>query len=622
MTMLELAAIIVLGILAQWVAWKTKVPAILPLIIIGLLVGPISTMYTEDGCKWIQPRGSAECDNYLFHGDLLFYFVSLAIGIILFEGGLTLKKSEIKGVGPAIIKLITVGSLVTFIGGGIITYYLMDLSWAISFLFSGLIIVTGPTVIAPILRNIPLTRNVATVLKWEGILIDPIGALVAVLVFDFIISGEGTGTFTLHAFQSFAKIVFMGLALGATAAYALYQLIKSDLIPHYLLNVFTLALVILVFVFSDMLEHESGLLSVVIMGMVLGNLEVPKLKEILDFKEALSVLLISILFILLSANIDMDQLALVLDWRCAILFVLVVFLLRPIGVFLSTTQASLNNNEKAFISWVGPRGIVAAGVASLFGIKLMDQGVPGAEYITPLVFLIVLGTVLLNATTARMIARLLRVTQDSSNGILIFGANAVGRIIGKYLKEQDVHVVLVDSNRNNIMRCKAAGIDAIQANIYTDELGDELELNDMGYLLSLTGNSDVNTFALNKFGKEHGENGAVRLISSDEMRMPDDDKVKLPVLSTSDDHISISRIARDFPEVNEVSVSGYDDFKVKFENVHKNRSTIPLFFKKDNGQLDFIPPSLDMEVLANVKELVYMGEEMNFEPVTQESLHE
>ncbi len=299
--MLELAGIIILGILAQWVAWKFKIPAILPLILIGLLVGPIASEFlSEDGSKWIEPIWNGK--KGLFPGDGLFYFVSLAISIILFEGGLTLKRSEIKNVGPVITKLITLGSAITFFGAGILAHVLFDLSWDISFLFSGLIIVTGPTVITPILRNIPLKKDVSAVLKWEGILIDPIGALVAVLVFEFI-SVEGDSGFTITALIEFGKIVLFGTTFGFTFAHALAFAINKNFIPHYLLNVVSLSTVLLVFVESEVFAHESGLLAVVVMGMVLGNAKLDNIKELLYFKESLSVLLISILFILLAANI-------------------------------------------------------------------------------------------------------------------------------------------------------------------------------------------------------------------------------------------------------------------------------------------------------------------------------
>jgi len=287
--MLELAGIIILGILAQWVAWKFKIPAILPLILIGLLVGPIAAEFlSEDGTKWIEPIWNGK--KGLFPGDGLYYFVSLAISIILFEGGLTLKRSEIKNVGPVITKLITLGSAVTFFGAGIVAHLVFNLSWELSFLFSGLIIVTGPTVITPILRNIPLKKDVSAVLKWEGILIDPIGALVAVLVFEFISVGEDAG-FTKTALMEFGKIILFGTTFGFTFAHALAFAINKKFIPHYLLNVVSLSTVLLVFVESEVFAHESGLLAVVVMGMVLGYGKLENLQEILYFKEALRVLI-------------------------------------------------------------------------------------------------------------------------------------------------------------------------------------------------------------------------------------------------------------------------------------------------------------------------------------------
>ena len=288
----------------------------------------------------------------------------------------------------------------------------------------------------------------SAVLKWEGILIDPIGALVAVLVFEFISVGGDSG-FTKTAFIEFGKIILFGTTFGFTFAHALKFAINKNLIPHYLLNVVSLSTVLLVFVESDIFAHESGLLAVVVMGMVLANSKLLNRKELLYFKESLSVLLISILFILLAANIDFDDMLLIYNWNTAVLFGIVVFVIRPIAVFLSTSRSKLRINEKTFISWVGPRGIVAAGIASLFGTKLIKQDVAGAEYITPLVFMIVLGTVLLNATTARIFAKLAGVFLTNSEGILIVGASKVSRLIGHYLETNGRHVVLIDSNQTN-----------------------------------------------------------------------------------------------------------------------------------------------------------------------------
>ena len=561
--MLEIASIVILGILAQWVAWRTRVPAILPLILIGLLVGPISSIWLD--YKWIEPifdpsitksdgHGHEVHGHGLFPGNSLFYFVSLAIGIILFEGGLTLKMKEIRGgIAPAIGKLISIGSLVSFIGGGLAAYYILqpELSWSLAFLFGGLIVVTGPTVIAPILRNVPLSKNVANVLKWEGILIDPIGALAAVLVYNFITAGESGAEFTLTALRTFGIILAVGFSIGAGAAFGLAQLIRSHLIPHYLLNVFTLALVLAAFVMSDLLAHESGLLTVVVMGMALGNMNIPNLKEILDFKESLTVLLISILFILLSANIDYEQLQFLIDPRALLIFAVVVFVLRPLGVFLSTGGSNLSFREKLFISWIGPRGIVAAGIASLFGLRLVEKGVEGAELITPLVFLIVLGTVLLNATTARLVARMLGVTLDDSNGIMLVGAGKGSRLIAKYLQNNGRHVVLVDNNAREIKRATDMGLEGIVENVFSDNLEDRYELLDMAYLIALTSSNEVNNVACEKYKENYGEKGAYRFVTNLEMRNDEVDIPKNALFTTDCDFVRFNRVVRDSQQVNE-----------------------------------------------------------------------
>ena len=608
--MLELAGIIILGIIAQWMAWRLKLPAILPLILIGLLVGPIATLYTEDGSKLIEPIWNGT--KGLFPGEGLYYFVSLAISIILFEGGLTLKRSEIKNVGPVITKLITLGSTVTFFGAGVAAHYIFGLSWQISFLFAALIIVTGPTVITPILRNIPLKKDVSAVLKWEGILIDPIGALVAVLVFEFISVGEGSA-FTKTALIEFGKILLFGTTFGFTFAHPLAFAIRKNLIPHYLMNVVSLSVVLLVFVESDIFAHESGLLAVVVMGMVLGNMNLPNLKELLYFKESLSVLLISILFILLAANINISDLELLYNWKTALLFASVVFIIRPLGVFLSTQGSGLKLNEKMFIGWVGPRGIVAAGIASLFGSKLLVKGEPGAEYITPLVFMIVLGTVLLNATTARVFARIVGVFLSKSEGILIIGASKVSRLIASYLKKNNRHVVLIDNNQANIDMASKLGIEAMTANIYSDTLTDNIELNDMGYLMALTGNSDLNKFAINKFQKQFGENGAYRLVNPDEMNDPDNNPEDA-VFSHTDDFIKLMDAVRKYPSINEIDIKDKAHFDRLIEMTEKDNDIIPVFIKEPNGDIKILPADSKAYAMnGEGYQLAYLGKVFDFD---------
>lgn len=609
--MLELAGIIILGILAQWVAWKFKIPAILPLILIGLLVGPIAAEYlSEDGTKWIEPIWNGE--KGLFPGDALYYFVSLAISIILFEGGLTLKRSEIKNVGPVITKLITLGSAVTFFGAGVVAHFIFDLSWDLSFLFSGLIIVTGPTVITPILRNIPLKKDISTVLKWEGILIDPIGALVAVLVFEFI-SIEGDSGFTKTALMEFGKIILFGTTFGFTFAHALAFAINKKFIPHYLLNVVSLSAVLLVFVESEIFAHESGLLAVVVMGMVLGNGKLENLKELLYFKESLSVLLISILFILLAANINIEDLMLLYTWKTAVLFAIVVFIIRPLAVFLSTHGSKLKTKEKVFISWVGPRGIVAAGIASLFGSKLLKQGVEGAEYITPLVFMIVLGTVLLNATTARLFAKMVGVFLTKSDGILIVGASKFSRLIGHYLEENNRNVVMIDSNQTNINSAKELGLEAMNVNIYSDTLTDNIELNDVGYLMAMTANSDINNYTIERFSKDFGENGSFRLVSAEEM-INDKNNPTEGLFSHTDDYVRLTEVTRKYPAIHEIEIENKEHYDSLIDIATESKNVIPLFIKNNEGDLQIISSfSKEIDTIKEGFKLVYLGKHFDIE---------
>ena len=578
--MLELAGIIIFGILAQWVAWKFKIPAILPLILIGLLVGPVAaTFLSEDGTKWIEPIWNGT--KGLFPGDGLYSFVSLAISIILFEGGLTLKRNEIKNLGPVITKLITLGAAITFFAAGLAAHFIFGLSWQISLLFSALIIVTGPTVITPILRNIPLKKEVSAVLKWEGILIDPIGALVAVLVFEFISVGGDSG-FTKTALIEFGKIILFGTTFGFTFAHALAFAINKKLIPHYLLNVVSLSTVLLVYVESDIFAHESGLLAVVVMGMVLGNSQLKNIKELLYFKESLSVLLISILFILLAANINFKELMLLYTWKTAALFGAIVFLIRPLAVFLSTAKSKLKFNEKLFISWVGPRGIVAAGIASLFGGKLLKMGVPGSEYITPMVFMIVLGTVLLNATTARLFAKLVGVFLKSSDAIMFVGASNAAQLIASYLRDKGKRVILIDSNQHFIQQALDADLEALRVNVYDDDLADNIELNDVGYLLAISGSDAVNQHALQRFSTDFGEHGAYKLATSKELKNASASD-REGFFTPNDDYINLSEAFRENPEILTAEIADEKEYETIFKLLSNEEKSIPLFIEKAKG---------------------------------------
>lgn len=602
--MVELAGIIILGIGAQWLSWKMKVPAILPLILLGLFVGPLSTLWSGDGEKWLEPIYDRSTHIGIFPEAYFFYFVSLAIGIILFEGGLTLKRKEIRNLGPVILRLVSFGSLVTFIGAALSAYFILGLSYSISLLFGALIIVTGPTVIAPILQNISLNRNISTTLKWESIIIDPIGALVAVLVFEFILSNRGALAFTPVALFGFIKVVITGFIIGISAGYILYYLVRRNLIPNYLLNVFTLATVLGVFVLSDLLAKESGLLSVVVMGTVLGNLDMPKLKDILDFKESLSVLLISILFIVLAAHINLRDLELLKDWRCFMLLAVVIFVLRPLGVFISTRGGELSANEKLFLSLISPRGIVAAGIASLFGLRLVGDSIEGAEYITPLVFMVVLGTVLIAAVGARPMARIFGVLEKRNNGILIIGADRASRLLGAFFKDQGKRVLMVDMNASNLRKAAEEEIEVYQADIYQSDLDELIDMENMQYLLAMTGSGDVNRYACNTYQSRFAKDNTFVVLQSATDQYARDQNIQ--VLAPFDDHIDLMEVARDNPQIHLLNFAG-NEAMVDLLNRIKPSTSIPLCIWTPDGEIQPLTNSEDKANNISEGSIIYLG---------------
>jgi hypothetical protein len=295
------------------------------------------------------------------------------------------------------------------------------------------------------------------------------------------------------------------------------------------------------------------------------------------------------------------------------LFAIIIFVLRPLGVFLSTINSSLKTNEKLFISWVGPRGIVAAGIASLFGTKLVAIGIPGAEYITPLVFGLVLVTVLLNATTARLFASLVGVFLKKSEGIVIVGASKISRLIGTYLLKNGRHVVLVDTNRVNISKAKELGLDAINANIYADDLTDNIELNDVGYLLAMTGNNEINRQAINRFGAVFGENGTFRLMTPEELRNRSN-LSSSELFSQTHDYVKFMDVAENFPSIQEIPIDNNKQFLQMLNQLGKDDNAIPLFLKQPGGYLELISDPKNLDVVQG-SNLVYMGKPIDFEEV-------
>lgn len=302
-------------------------------------------------------------------------------------------------------------------------------------------------------------------------------------------------------------------------------------------------------------------------------------------------------------------------WKTKVLFALVVFVIRPVSVFLCTIKSTLMVTEKVFISWVGPRGIVATGIASLFGSKLIKKGLEGAEYITPLVFMVVLGTVLLNATTARPFAKLIGVFLKRSEGILMVGASLFfSRLIGKYLEENGRHVVLIDSNQANIQLAQDMGLEALSVDIYSDILHNNIELSDVGFLMALTGSGDINNYIIEKFSEQFGESGTFRLVHRDEILDPNNSP-KEGLFSHTDDYISLTEVARKYAKIHEIELKDRAHYEELIEKTKQDVDIIPLLVQDKHGVLEII--SSDNKNIGKIEKgfkLVYLGKPFNFKP--------
>jgi NhaP-type Na+/H+ or K+/H+ antiporter len=486
-----LAAILVLGVGAQWLAWRLRLPSILPLLLLGILAGPVS--------------GVLDPDTLL--GPILFPLVSIGVALVLFEGGMTLRFRDLRGHGSAVTNLVTWGALLNGVLIAAGSHYLAGLPGDIALLFAALVIVTGPTVINPLLRTMRADNTVSQVLRWEGILIDPVGALLAVLVFQFLLTGQGS-------WSLFATSILAGTATGLAGAWSLGVVLRRHWVPEYLLNVLTLAWVVMVFAGSDFLAHESGLLAVTIMGVWLGNMKDIAVNEILSFKESLSILIISILFVVLGARVDPREI-LALGWQAPVIL-LVILGARPIVVWLATIGSNYRWQQKALIAWVAPRGIVAAAVSSLFALRLEDTGHAAAANLVALTFLVIVATVVLQSFTARALTRVLGLAEAEPNGMLFVGANSVARALALALKGQGFRVKLADTSYEEIRAARMAGLEVYYGDPISSHADQFLELTGIGRLFAVSRRSRWNTLACMKYRSEFGPQRVFSLRNSED----------------------------------------------------------------------------------------------------------
>ena len=356
-----------------------------------------------------------------------------------------------------------------------------------------ILVVTGPTVIGPLLRHIRPKGKVAEILKWEGIVIDPIGALLALIVFEVILVG-GFQEASIVVLVGIGGTILFGSFVGIFFAGLLVLLLKKYWIPDFLQETVTLCLVVAAFITSDMLQSESGLFATTVMGIVMANQKYVTVKHILEFKENLSVLIISFLFIILSARLDLSVFE-NLSYTSLIFLAILIFIARPLSVFISTIRSGFTLNERVFLAWMAPRGIVAAAVSSIFALRLAENNIPQTEFLVPITFIVIVGTVALYGLTAAPFARLLKVAQANPQGVLMVGAHSWALELAKVLKTNGFQVALIDTNREDIYNAKMAKIDAYYGSVLSESLIDDIRLEGIGKLLALTSNDEANSLA-------------------------------------------------------------------------------------------------------------------------------
>ncbi|EDY82229.1 transporter, CPA2 family [Verrucomicrobiia bacterium DG1235] len=468
------------GLLLTVIAHKFDFPTIVLLFAGGLALGPA-------GLGWIDPQSL---------GHVMPVIVSLSIGIILFEGGLTLKPADYTA-SPTIIKLLlTVGVLVTWLCAAAAIYFIFQASWQISLLSGSLVVVTGPTVIVPMLHRLRLKDKLGSILHWEGVLIDPIGVFVAVFCYELVVVEDGSS-----AIAGLALRLLVGLILGAIGGVAIQQCLERKWIPDSLTNPFALAAAVLVFTCAELISHESGLLAVTVAGVVVARRRSSEVRQIKAFKAELTDILIATLFLLLVSRLD-PAVFLQDLWKLVAAAAVVMLIGRPLNILLCSIGSGLTGREKLFLAWVAPRGIVAASMASLFALQLSESPEHAAEsgIVETFVYTIICGTVIIQGLSAGWWARKLRVSRGKADGWLIVGAHALGRGIARIMVENGRNVLLVDSNQRNIDAAKRDGLQAaLEDAREAEDLRDDERFQNVGQLIALTDNVDLNELVANRW---------------------------------------------------------------------------------------------------------------------------
>ncbi len=487
--------ILTAGLASQWVAWRIQLPAIVILIATGLVLGPVTGII-----ELALPRNE------------LAELIGLGVAIILFEGGMDLKLGEFRRVGHGIGRLTVVGPLLAWLFGSLAAHHLAGLSWPVACVLGAILVVTGPTVIVPLLRQARLNKESASLLKWEGIVNDPVGVLLAVLTFQYFTSADSGLAQTLSGLGAaiVAAAVFGGLGGWLTGWFY-----RKGMVPEHLKAPVLMVLVLVVYWISNLVQHEAGLLSVTLMGLVVGNMRLVEREDLQHFKENLTVVLLSVLFIIIPSQLDASHLA-AIDVRI-LLFVLAMLLVaRPLTILLATLGAPMRKEDKLLLAWIAPRGIVAAATAGIFGPALVASGYPDAEKLLPIVFLIIIVTVLAHGLTLGNLARRLGLAARTANGLLIVGASPWTIALAQVLKKLEIEVMLVDGGYQRLKAARMAGIEVFYGEVLSERAEETLETQHLNHLLCATENDFYNALVCKAQGRRFGHHRTLQLATHQE----------------------------------------------------------------------------------------------------------
>lgn len=490
---LVLAAIGILGIGAQWIAWRTGWPAIALMLIAGIIAGPVT--------GFVQPERD--------FGHLLEPLISLAVAVILFEGGLNLNFRELRHAEGAVHRLVVLGVPIAWVLGALACYYVAGLVWPVAILFAGILVVTGPTVILPLLRQTNLAQRPRAILKWEAIVNDPLGALCAVLTYEVLHrAGEGDSVVGVVASLLLASAV-AGL-LGWGAARVIAWAFPRGHVPEFLKAPVLLIAVIGVFVGANMIQEESGLLTVTVMGVALANMKLASFRDFMPFKENITVLLVSGVFVMLSASLNLEVLR-QFEWRFLAFLIVLLFVVRPATVLLSLAFSRIPFREQLFVAWIAPRGIVAVAVSGLFALKLGDLGYADGNILVTLSFAVVIATILAHGFTARIVARRLGVTGETKKGVLIVGTTPWSLALARLFRELEIPAVIADTSWQRLARARQLDVPTYHGEILSEVTEDHLDLSRFQALVATTDNEAYNALVCNELAPEVGRDAVYQL---------------------------------------------------------------------------------------------------------------